>query len=83
VTSGLLGTADNKFAAPPAHSEQYRSGQIDTDLNTVAGEWGVRQKAGSALNRHAHVDEIAAMVAFVGGPESDIPRVTAEPSPGT
>jgi 3-oxoacyl-[acyl-carrier protein] reductase len=28
------------------------------------------QKAATALNRYGHVDEIAAMVAFVAGPES-------------
>ena len=28
------------------------------------------QKAATALDRYGHVDEIAAMVAFVAGPES-------------
>jgi len=45
-------------------------GPIDTDLNPAAGEWSVPQKAATALNRYGHVDEIAAMVAFVAGPES-------------
>jgi 3-oxoacyl-[acyl-carrier protein] reductase len=45
-------------------------GPIDTDLNPAAGEWAVPQKAATALNRYGHVDEIAAMVAFVAGPES-------------
>jgi 3-oxoacyl-[acyl-carrier protein] reductase len=30
----------------------------------------VPQKAGAALNRYGHVDYIAAMVAFVAGPEA-------------
>jgi 3-oxoacyl-[acyl-carrier protein] reductase len=45
-------------------------GPIDTDLNPAAGDWAVPQKAATALNRYGHVDEIAAMVAFVAGPES-------------
>src|SRR5580658_4463214 len=45
-------------------------GPIDTELNPAAGEWAVPQKAATALNRYGHVDEIAAMVAFVAGPES-------------
>ena len=45
-------------------------GPIDTDLNPAAGEWAVPQKAATVLNRYGHVDEIAAMVAFVAGPES-------------
>jgi 3-oxoacyl-[acyl-carrier protein] reductase len=45
-------------------------GPIDTDLNPAAGEWAVPQKAITALNRYGHVDDIAAMVAFVAGPEA-------------
>jgi 3-oxoacyl-[acyl-carrier protein] reductase len=45
-------------------------GPIDTDLNPAAGEWAVPQKAATALNRYGHVDEVAALVAFVAGPES-------------
>ena len=45
-------------------------GPIDTDLDPAAGDWAVPQKAATALNRYGHVDEIAAMVAFVAGPES-------------
>jgi 3-oxoacyl-[acyl-carrier protein] reductase len=45
-------------------------GPIDTELNPAAGDWSVPQKAATALNRYGHVDEIAAMVAFVAGPES-------------
>jgi 3-oxoacyl-[acyl-carrier protein] reductase len=45
-------------------------GPIDTDLNPAAGEWAVPQKANTALNRYGHVDEVAALVAFVAGPES-------------
>src|SRR6201994_691303 len=45
-------------------------GPIDTDLNPASGDWAKPQKAATALDRYGHVDEIAAMVAFVAGPES-------------
>jgi 3-oxoacyl-[acyl-carrier protein] reductase len=45
-------------------------GPIDTELNPATTEWAVPQKAATALNRFGHVDEIAAMVSFVAGPES-------------
>ena len=45
-------------------------GPIDTDLNPAAGDWAVPQKAATALNRYGHVNDIAAMVAFVAGPEA-------------
>ena len=45
-------------------------GPIDTELNPAAGDWAVPQKAATALNRYGTVDEIAAMVAFVAGPEA-------------
>jgi 3-oxoacyl-[acyl-carrier protein] reductase len=45
-------------------------GPIDTDLNPASGDWSVAQKAATALDRYGRVDEIAAMVAFVAGPES-------------
>jgi 3-oxoacyl-[acyl-carrier protein] reductase len=45
-------------------------GPIDTDLNPASGDWAVPQKAATALDRYGHVEEIAAMVSFVAGPES-------------
>ena len=45
-------------------------GPIDTDLNPAAGDWAAPQVANTALNRYGHVDEVAALVAFVAGPES-------------
>jgi 3-oxoacyl-[acyl-carrier protein] reductase len=45
-------------------------GPIDTDLNPAAGEWAVPQKAATALNRYGSVDDVAALVAFVAGPEA-------------
>ena len=45
-------------------------GPIDTDLNPAAGDWAVPQKAATALDRYGRVDEVAALVAFVAGPEA-------------
>src|ERR1700758_1599921 len=45
-------------------------GPIDTDLNPAAGDWAVPQRAATALDRYGNVDEIAAAVAFIAGPES-------------
>jgi 3-oxoacyl-[acyl-carrier protein] reductase len=44
-------------------------GPIDTELNPASGDWAIPQKAATALNRYGHVDDIAAMVAFVAGSE--------------
>jgi 3-oxoacyl-[acyl-carrier protein] reductase len=45
-------------------------GPIGTDLNPASGDWATPQKAMTALNRYGHGEEIAAMVAFVAGPEA-------------
>lgn len=45
-------------------------GPIDTDLNPAAGDWAAPQKAATALNRYGSVDDVAAVVAFVAGPEA-------------
>jgi 3-oxoacyl-[acyl-carrier protein] reductase len=45
-------------------------GPIDTDLNPAAGDWAKPQRAATALDRYGHVDEVAALVAFVAGPDS-------------
>ena len=45
-------------------------GPIDTDLNPAAGDWAPSQKAATALDRYGSVDEVAALVAFVAGPEA-------------
>src|SRR4029078_4518944 len=45
-------------------------GPIDTDLNPAAGDWAAPQKAATALDRYGKVDEVAALVAFVAGPEA-------------
>jgi 3-oxoacyl-[acyl-carrier protein] reductase len=45
-------------------------GPIETDLNPATGDWSVPQKANTALDRYGTVDEVAALVAFVAGPDS-------------
>jgi 3-oxoacyl-[acyl-carrier protein] reductase len=45
-------------------------GPIDTELNPASGDWAQPQIANTALQRYGHVDDIAAMVAFVAGPEA-------------
>jgi len=45
-------------------------GPIDTDLNPAASEWATPQIANTALKRYGKVEDIAAMVAFVAGPEA-------------
>lgn len=45
-------------------------GPIDTDLNPAAGDWATPQIANTALGRYGRVEDIAAMVAFVAGPDA-------------
>jgi len=45
-------------------------GPIDTDLNPAAGDWAAPQIANTALKRYGQADDIAAIVAFVAGPEA-------------
>jgi 3-oxoacyl-[acyl-carrier protein] reductase len=45
-------------------------GPIDTDLNPAAGDWATPQIANTGLKRYGKVEDIAAMVAFVAGPEA-------------
>ena len=45
-------------------------GPIDTDLNPEVGDWATPQIALTSLKRYGQVEDIAAMVAFVAGPEA-------------
>ncbi|HEX4084273.1 MAG TPA: 3-oxoacyl-ACP reductase family protein [Chthoniobacteraceae bacterium] len=45
-------------------------GPIDTDLNPASGDWATPQIANTALGRYGHVSEVAALVAFVAGPDA-------------
>ncbi len=64
----MIGSAVGERALTPGLVIQ--PGPIDTVLNPAAGDWAVPQKAFTALGRYGHVDEVAALVAFVAGPES-------------
>ena len=55
---------------PDALNFQFERTPIDTDLNPAAGDWAAPQKANTALDRYGSVDEVAALVAFVAGPEA-------------
>jgi 3-oxoacyl-[acyl-carrier protein] reductase len=45
-------------------------GPIDTDMNPANDKWAAPQKAVVPLDRYGRVDEVAALVSFVAGPES-------------
>ncbi|MDR6936661.1 3-oxoacyl-ACP reductase family protein [Luteibacter sp. 3190] len=45
-------------------------GPIDTDLNPANEAWAEPQIAITSLKRYGHVDDVAAMVSFVAGPEA-------------
>lgn len=45
-------------------------GPIDTELNPANSEWATPQIANTALHRYGTVDDVAALVSFVAGPES-------------
>ncbi len=45
-------------------------GPIDTDLNPATSDWATPQIALTALKRYGKVDDVAALVAFVAGPDA-------------
>lgn len=45
-------------------------GPIETDLNPAVGEWAENQKLKISLGRYGNVDEVAALVAFLAGPDA-------------
>jgi 3-oxoacyl-[acyl-carrier protein] reductase len=47
-----------------------RPGPVDTDMNPATGEFAETLKKLMALPRYAQADEIAAMVAYLAGPEA-------------
>src|SRR5882757_8644830 len=59
-----------KLSIGCAMGNNIQPGPIDTDLNPASRDWAVPQKAATALDRYGHVEEIAAMAAFVADPES-------------
>ena len=45
-------------------------GPVDTDMNPADGPMKEMMHAGLSIKRHGHVDEVAAMVAFLAGPDA-------------
>jgi 3-oxoacyl-[acyl-carrier protein] reductase len=45
-------------------------GPIDTDMNPVEGDFAPVQHGVMALKRHGHADEVAAMIAYLAGPDA-------------
>jgi NAD(P)-dependent dehydrogenase (short-subunit alcohol dehydrogenase family) len=71
ANAGIHGSAARWMPASRGITvNNVQPGPIDTDLNPASGDWAVPQKAATALERYGRPDEIAAMVAFVAGPES-------------
>jgi len=66
----MIGSAVGEVGRRGITVNNIQPGPIDTDLNPASGDWAVPQKAATALDRYGHVEEIAAMAAFVAGPES-------------
>ena len=48
----------------------FTGGAVDTEMNPAAGEFAEMLKKLMALRRYAQGDEIAAMVAYLAGPEA-------------
>lgn len=45
-------------------------GPVDTDMNPVSGPFAEAMHSAMAIKRHAHVDEVAALVMFLCGPDA-------------
>jgi len=52
---------------PGYHGQQRPAGSDRHGFESAAGDWAVPQKAATALDRYGHVEEVAALVAFVAG----------------
>jgi len=45
-------------------------GPVDIDMNPASGEWAAGEKAATSLGRYGTAEDVAALVAFVAGPEA-------------
>jgi NAD(P)-dependent dehydrogenase (short-subunit alcohol dehydrogenase family) len=55
---------------PRHHGQERAAGSDRHGFESRCGRMGVPQKAATALDRYGHVEEVAALVAFVAGLES-------------
>lgn len=67
----LVNNAGTAIPRPFAESTiEEMNRPIDTDLNPANSDWAVPQLANTALNRYGTAGEVAALVAFLAGPEA-------------
>jgi NAD(P)-dependent dehydrogenase (short-subunit alcohol dehydrogenase family) len=64
-------TLDAPYASVAVAINNVQPGPVDTDLNPATSEFAGMLKKLMALPRYGHVDEVAAMVAYLAGPEAD------------
>jgi 3-oxoacyl-[acyl-carrier protein] reductase len=55
---------------PGITNNNVQPGPVDTDPNPAAGAFAETLKKLMALPRYGHVDEVAAMVAYLAGPDA-------------
>jgi 3-oxoacyl-[acyl-carrier protein] reductase len=74
ATKGAVKMFTQGLAREVAHRRitvnNVQPGPIETELNPAVGEWAEPQIANTALKRYGQVEEVAALVAFVAGPEA-------------
>jgi len=59
-----------RWATGPSRSTPSSPARSTRTSIPAAGDWAAPQKAATALNRYGSVGEVAALVAFVAGPEA-------------
>ena len=58
------------MSAPEGSRQQYSTGTTDTDMNPAHGDFADMLRKLMALPRYGTADEIAALVAYLAGPEA-------------
>jgi len=68
--AGLTRGLARDFGPRSITVNNIQPGPIDTDMNPSEGEFAESLKRLMALKRYGHVNEIAALVAYLAGPEA-------------